>query len=158
MESSTPLWIHTAIVTSFIFSCSQTAILDKVPQVHVWKWWLFSYISHKKGWTRPGRDKDSHWSTWGQLSTIWWTGKLSAGCLVCTRHTSLVNEGHVQYTKDTQYILDQITFKSKRYKFINLIIKILNIYCFWRGIGIEIICFYLPQTLNKDQVNFRWQK
>ena len=32
--------------------------------------------------------------------------------------------------RDTQYILDQMTFKSKIYKFINLIIKILNIYCF----------------------------
>ena len=70
MESSTHLWIHTAIITLFIFSCSQTDILDKVPLVHVQKWWLFPCISHEKGWTRPGREKDSHWSTWGQFPTI----------------------------------------------------------------------------------------
>ena len=31
------LWIHTAIVTLFIFSCSQTDDLDKIPLVHVQK-------------------------------------------------------------------------------------------------------------------------
>ena len=31
------LWIHTAIVTLFIFSCSQTDDLDKIPLAHVWK-------------------------------------------------------------------------------------------------------------------------
>ena len=31
------LWIHTAIVTLFIFSCSQPDDLDKIPLVHVQK-------------------------------------------------------------------------------------------------------------------------
>ena len=49
IENLTHLWIHTVIVTWFIFSCSQTDDLDKIPLVHVRMQWLFPYIRHEKG-------------------------------------------------------------------------------------------------------------
>ena len=63
----TNLWILTVItiyLSPFLSSLS-IGILSTL--VHVKKWWLFPYISHKKGQTRARRGKDNHWLTWGQF-------------------------------------------------------------------------------------------
>ena len=64
------LWILTviAIYLSPFLSSLSIGILSTPGTCQ--KWWLFPYISHKKGQTRVRRSKNNHWMTWGQVPMV----------------------------------------------------------------------------------------